>query len=93
MLISISKANNFFHRQEKESAIVMIIKNFFYAAGIFSRVAPESAGSSGKIQAARPALETLPVNTYVPEIRYKTIDVDGVNLFYREAGPKDGPAI
>lgn len=26
-------------------------------------------------------------------IRYKTVNVDGVNVFYREAGPKDAPAL
>ena len=25
--------------------------------------------------------------------RYRTIAIDGVSIFYREAGPKDGPTI
>ncbi|TFW20627.1 alpha/beta fold hydrolase [Duganella callida] len=28
-----------------------------------------------------------------PEVSYRSVKVDGVNLFYREAGPKDAPAI
>ena len=26
-------------------------------------------------------------------VQYRTVDVDGVNIFYREAGPQDGPAV
>ncbi|MFK3740694.1 alpha/beta fold hydrolase [Massilia sp. TN1-12] len=26
-------------------------------------------------------------------VRYHTVDIDGINVFYREAGPKDAPAI
>ena len=26
-----------------------------------------------------------------PQIAYRTAKVDGVDVFYREAGPKDGP--
>lgn len=26
-------------------------------------------------------------------VRYRSVDVEGVNVFYREAGPKDGPTI
>jgi pimeloyl-ACP methyl ester carboxylesterase len=29
----------------------------------------------------------------VSTVEYKTLSVDGVNLFYREAGPKDGPVL
>jgi pimeloyl-ACP methyl ester carboxylesterase len=28
-----------------------------------------------------------------PEVRYRTVKVDGLDIFYREAGPKDAPAI
>ncbi len=28
-----------------------------------------------------------------PEVRYATVKVDGLDIFYREAGPKDGPVI
>ena len=27
------------------------------------------------------------------EVSYRTVRVDGLDIFYREAGPKDGPAI
>lgn len=29
----------------------------------------------------------------VPETRYASVDVDGLDIFYREAGPKDAPVI
>jgi pimeloyl-ACP methyl ester carboxylesterase len=29
----------------------------------------------------------------VPQIHYKSTSIDGVNIFYREAGPKDAPVI
>src|SRR6201995_5080858 len=28
-----------------------------------------------------------------PKIAYRTANIDGVDIFYREAGPKDAPAI
>ena len=28
-----------------------------------------------------------------PQVAYRTVKIDGVNIFYREAGPKDAPAI
>ena len=37
--------------------------------------------------------ERAPVGAALPEVRYRTVDVDKVNVFYREAGPKDAPAI
>lgn len=29
----------------------------------------------------------------VREVRHRTVEVDGLNIFYREAGPKDGPVL
>jgi len=40
-------------------------------------------GSAGAVQAAEPA----------PAVRYDTVQVKGVDVFYREAGPKDAPAV
>jgi len=40
-------------------------------------------GSAGAVQAAQPA----------PAVRYDTVQVKGVDVFYREAGPKDAPAV
>lgn len=28
-----------------------------------------------------------------PQVRYRTVNIDGVDVFYREAGPKDAPVI
>jgi pimeloyl-ACP methyl ester carboxylesterase len=35
---------------------------------------------------------TLPAGA-APSVRYRTQNIDGVNIFYREAGPPDAPAI
>src|ERR1700723_1311406 len=31
--------------------------------------------------------------TMEPQVFYRTVNVDGVSIFYREAGPKDAPTI
>ncbi len=50
---------------------------------------PEVAAGAAPMQAA-----TLPPRaTGAPQIRYKTAKVDGLDIFYREAGPKDAPVI
>src|ERR1700741_2499081 len=38
--------------------------------------------------AAQATDHTIPAPTF-----YRTVEVDGLNIFYREAGPKDAPAI
>jgi len=38
--------------------------------------------------AAQAANHTSPAPTF-----YRTVEVDGLNIFYREAGPKDAPVI
>lgn len=40
-------------------------------------------GSAGSVQAVEPA----------PAVRYDTVQVKGVDVFYREAGPRDAPAV
>jgi len=44
-------------------------------------------GSAGAVQAA------AQVNEKAPAVRYDTVEVKGVDVFYREAGPKDAPAV
>ncbi|TXG00628.1 alpha/beta fold hydrolase [Massilia arenae] len=44
-------------------------------------------GSAGAVQAA------AQVNQKAPAVRYYTVQVKGVDVFYREAGPKDAPAV
>ena len=41
---------------------------------------------SNRSAAAEPEPEDL-------QVAYRTVKIDGVNIFYREAGPKDAPAI
>lgn len=44
--------------------------------------------------ALAPAAMAAPAATAaVPEVRYATVKVDGLDIFYREAGPKDAPVI
>jgi pimeloyl-ACP methyl ester carboxylesterase len=38
------------------------------------------------------SLWTLPA-VAAPTVRYHTVTIDGVNVFYREAGPQDAPAV
>src|SRR5882724_11886145 len=32
-------------------------------------------------------------NTITPTVFYRTINVEGLEMFYREAGPRDAPAV
>ncbi|QDV75715.1 alpha/beta fold hydrolase [Botrimarina mediterranea] len=34
-----------------------------------------------------------PTNAADPTIRYRTVEIDGLDIFYREAGPKDAPTV
>ena len=44
--------------------------------------------------ALAPAAMAAPAATAAaPEVRYATVKVDGLDIFYREAGPKDAPVI
>lgn len=36
---------------------------------------------------------TTAARTSIPSVSIKTIEADGVNVFYREAGPADAPVI
>jgi pimeloyl-ACP methyl ester carboxylesterase len=40
-----------------------------------------------------PASGAQPMNTFLPTIRHKRAQADGVNIFYREAGREDGPVL
>ncbi len=55
-----------------------ILNPLFMAAAI---------GSAGAVQAAAQA------NDNAPAVRYDTVQVKGVDVFFREAGPKDAPAV
>ena len=32
-------------------------------------------------------------NTITPTVFYRTLNVEGLEIFYREAGPRDAPAV
>jgi pimeloyl-ACP methyl ester carboxylesterase len=55
-----------------------ILKPLFMAAAL---------GSAGAVPADAHAADT------VPAVRYDTVQVKGVDVFYREAGPRDAPAV
>jgi pimeloyl-ACP methyl ester carboxylesterase len=39
------------------------------------------------------ATQSLPPGTAIPRVSFHTVEADGVNVFYREAGPADAPVI
>lgn len=53
--------------------------------GIRPAILATTLAATGAVQA-----QTLP---QAPVVRHETIQVGGVNVFYREAGPKDAPAV
>jgi alpha-beta hydrolase superfamily lysophospholipase len=44
----------------------------------------------GSIHAPKESLES---NTITPTVFYRTLNVEGLEMFYREAGPRDGPTV
>ena len=32
-------------------------------------------------------------NTMTPTVSYRTLNVEGLEIFYREAGPRNGPTV
>jgi hypothetical protein len=40
---------------------------------------------------AVPARAEVPIHATAPVTHYRTATIDGVSIFYREAGPADGP--
>jgi pimeloyl-ACP methyl ester carboxylesterase len=54
-------------------------------AGILIAAAPDSAGN------AQPP--TVSVRAIAPAVHYRTVKIDGLDIAYREAGPKDAPTI
>lgn len=44
-------------------------------------------------QTSRPAPDEGPAAPAIPVIHYKTVRIDDVNVFYREAGPADAPVL
>ena len=39
------------------------------------------------------ALTAAPVTAEPPTVRYRTVEIDGLSIFYREAGPEDAPTV
>lgn len=39
------------------------------------------------------AVAAVPVLAEPPAVRYRTVEIDGLDIFYREAGPKDAPTV
>lgn len=55
------------------------------AAGLLLPLAPNGAAS--------PAEEVNPAAATAPQVTYNTITIRNLDIFYREAGPKDAPAV
>jgi pimeloyl-ACP methyl ester carboxylesterase len=49
--------------------------------------------SSTALRIAVPATAHAAVQTVVPVVRYHTVKVDGIDIFYREAGPANAPVV
>lgn len=60
------------------------------ASGSF-KGAPQGSGADAGIRVS--SAEQPGATTPVTAVRYQTVTVDGVDIFFREAGPKDGPTI
>jgi pimeloyl-ACP methyl ester carboxylesterase len=37
--------------------------------------------------------QPLNSNTFTPSVFYRTLNVEGLEIFYREAGPRDAPTV
>ena len=44
-------------------------------------------------ETATPATSAAPTAPAVPVVHYRTAEIDGVKVFYREAGPADAPVV
>jgi pimeloyl-ACP methyl ester carboxylesterase len=49
--------------------------------------------SAAPVQAGTPSAHKATTSVSATAVSYRTVKVDGVNVFYREAGPKNAPAI
>lgn len=70
-----------------------ILTSLLIGAAALAPVSP-SVGQPVTVPAARAAVaastQALPAR---PAVHYRTVDVEGVKIFYREAGPPDAPTI
>jgi pimeloyl-ACP methyl ester carboxylesterase len=55
-------------------------------------VIPKSKADDGSSQAVNLTLAHVPA-TDRPVVEYKTVKIDGLDIFYREAGPRDAPTV
>jgi pimeloyl-ACP methyl ester carboxylesterase len=61
--------------------------------GILPAVLLAASVLCGAAEAAEPATNVASAVQTVPVVHYKSATVDGVNVFYREAGPADAPVV
>lgn len=52
-----------------------------------------SSVAAGTTTSAAPATVAATATAATPAVHYRTVKVDGLDIFYREAGPKDAPVI
>src|SRR3954468_4114679 len=55
--------------------------------------AKEGALSRPRALPVQPSTRGLPMTTTTTRVTHQTVKIDGVDVFYREAGPKDAPAV
>ena len=54
---------------------------------------PHAFGSGARVATVAHVGAPAPISGGDTQVRYRTVKVDGLDIFYREAGPKDAPAI
>ena len=54
---------------------------------------PVLAASVASARGALAATSSQPASSVIPVAHYRTKEVDGVKIFYREAGPENGPVL
>lgn len=72
-----------------------MIRTVLVATLITAAGAALARGALGTAPPLEPNVEVADSASSAPAygIRYQTVTIDGVDIFYREAGPKDGPVI
>ncbi len=75
-----------FSRRVGAAAALALIAGAVLAGSWLSRTAPVA-------NAASPSTMNAPAIASTFDVRYKTVNVDGLEVFYREAGPMDAPVI
>src|SRR5262245_1199055 len=71
-----------------------VLLSAFAAAGLWTlALLPDASAEPMRSGGAMPLTQVAAPATSQVEVRYRTMQIDGLDLFYREAGPSDAPAV